>query len=410
MSLYSALLRPLLFKVDPERAHRAAIALGSRMSRSAVGRAIARTWNVQFEALCVSAMGLRFQNPIGLAAGFDKGGRLYAVMADLGFGHMEIGSISSRPWPGNPSPTLLRLPRDWGLINRPGLNSEGADVVFERLRTAKFDIPVGINLVKTADPKISGEAAVRDYLDALVRFYPRADFITLNLSCPNTAEGRTFEDPELLGQFLEGIQQLEGTLTAHGRKPMLIKLSPDLEDSILDEILSLARTFGISGCVIGNTTTRRETLTTPKQVLDQFGYGGVSGRPLKPYIREMVEKVVARTPRDFVVIAAGGVGCDPGKHPAQEVWEYLELGASLVQVHTGLIYRGPGLAGTTNRGLMQILRRSPYRTLQEFIDRRQAQRPVPAPANGRAGNQGGGHHQSSSPALKTGTRPHLVER
>jgi dihydroorotate dehydrogenase len=403
VSFYSSVLRPVFFRVDPERMHRAAIGVGAAMSRSAAGRMIARSWNAQFDVLRVSAMGLRFRNPIGLAAGFDKGGRLYHVIADIGFGHMEIGSISSRPWRGNPSPTLLRLPQDWGLINRPGLNSEGADVVFERLRGARFEIPVGINLVKTADPDIAGEAAVRDYLDAVVRFYPRGDFITLNLSCPNTAEGRTFEDPEILGQFLEGIRQLDGTLAVHGRKPLLVKLSPDLDDSILYEILTLARAYGIAGCVIGNTTTRRQTLTTPKQVLDRFGFGGLSGRPLKPYIQEMVGKAVASTPRDFLVIAAGGVGCDPGKHPAQEVWEYLEQGASLVQVHTGLIYRGPGLAGMINRGLVKILERSPYRTLQEFIDRRQAQRAAPAPANGRAGTEGGGHHQSSSPAWKTGT-------
>jgi dihydroorotate dehydrogenase len=153
---------------------------------------------------------------------------------------------------------------------------------------------------------------------------------------------------------------------------VLIKLSTDLEDSVLDEILSLARTFGIDGCVIGNTTTRRHTLTTPKQVLDDFGFGGLSGRPLKPYVQEMVGKVTARTGRDFVVVAVGGVGCDPRKHPAQEVWDYLEQGASLVQVHTGLIYQGPGLAGMINRGLMNILERSGYRALQEFVERRQA--------------------------------------
>lgn len=374
MSLYSAFLRPLLFRLDPEFAHRAAVSLGSRLSRSPLARRALRSWNEQFEALGVTALGLRFQHPVGLAAGFDKHGQLFSVMADLGFGHMEIGSVSSRPWSGNPSPTLLRLPKDWALINRMGLNSEGADVVYERLRCARFEIPVGINLVKTADPTIAGEAAVRDYVDSFARFYTRADFITLNLSCPNTVEGRTFEDPELLSDLLEGITQLEGELAAHGKTPALIKLSPDLEDSVLDEILSLAQTCGISGCVIGNTTTRRENLNSPKRVLDEFGFGGVSGHPLKGYVQAMVRKVSARTTSNFTIIACGGVGCDPGKHPAEEVWEYLKLGASLVQLHTGLIYRGPGIVGMINRGLMHILAREGCRGLQEFLDRRQERR------------------------------------
>lgn len=370
MSLYSAFLRPLLFRIDPEFVHSATVSLGSGLSRSPLARRLARSWNAQFEPLCVTSLGLRFRNPIGLAAGFDKRGQLYSMMADLGFGHMEIGSISARPWPGNPSPTLLRLPKDWGLINRLGLNSEGADIVYERLRGATFEIPVGINLVKTADPAIAGEAAVRDFLESFARFYPRADFITLNLSCPNTVEGRTFEDPELLSDFLEGMKQVEGELAARGRKPVLIKLSPDLEDPVLDEILCLAQSCGISGCVIANTTTRRENLKTSKRVLDEFGYGGVSGHPLKGCVQTMVRKVSARTTRDFTIIACGGVGCDPDKHPAEEVWEYLELGATLVQLHTGLIYRGPGIVGMINRGLMNILARSGCRSLQELLDQR----------------------------------------
>jgi dihydroorotate dehydrogenase len=379
MSFYSA-LRPLLFRLDPELAHRAAVAIGSGVQRAPLGRRLLRTWSAQFEPLRVRAFGVTFQNPIGLAAGFDKGGRLHAVMADLGFGHMEIGSISARPWAGNPSPTLLRLPADGGLINRLGLNSEGAVVVWERLRDARFDLPVGINLVKTANPSIAGASAVADYLESFVRFCPRADFVTLNLSCPNTEEGRTFEDPVLLAPFLEGMVARQRELGPDGRKPVLIKLSPDLDDGVLDEILALALRYGVNGCVIGNTTTRRQNLRTPMRVLDDFGFGGLSGRPLKGYVQAMVRKVSERTPRSFAVVACGGVGCDPAKAPAEEVWEYLQLGATLVQVHTGLIYRGPTIAADINRGLMKLLEARGAARLQDVIDELQARRGLsPAP-------------------------------
>ena len=168
---------------------------------------------------------MEFKNPIGLAAGFDKHGQVHPLMAALGFGHMEIGSVSHQFWAGNPSPTLLRLPRDWGLINRLGLNSVGSEIVYNRLRKLQFQTPLGVNLVKTADPEIAGEEAVSDYFQSFCRFYPVGDFITLNLSCPNTVEGRTFEDPELLEPFLKRLQQhrLEGSSPS---KPVLVKISP----------------------------------------------------------------------------------------------------------------------------------------------------------------------------------------
>ena len=380
--IYSNLVRPVLFSLDPERAHRNAIRLGERLSRSSPARLLLRKfYDRQFEELKVERLGLRFPNPVGLAGGFDKHGHIYPVIGDIGFGHMEIGSVSLLPWRGNPSPTLLRLPQDGGLINRLGLNSEGVAVVSERLQNARFKIPTGINLVKTADPGIAGEEAIQDYLQCFAHCYPLGDFITLNLSCPNTAEGRTFEDSALLAPFLSKLKPLRDHLAGGGaRKPVFVKLSPDLEDRVLDEILWLAQEHNIDGCVIANTTGRREHLRTSRKVLDDFGFGGLSGRPLKPYVQEMVKKVWDKTAGQFLIVACGGVGCDPHVHPAEEVWEYLKLGATLVQLHTGLIYRGPAIASMINQGLSQILKREKLPSLQDFLSVRTGQPHIQEPA------------------------------
>ncbi|MDA2933178.1 quinone-dependent dihydroorotate dehydrogenase [Acidobacteria bacterium AH-259-D05] len=370
--LYSRLLRPLLFSLNPEFVHRQTVRIGRALSQSSLACGLVRQiYDGQVDPLRVRVWGLDFRNPVGLAAGLDKQGELHGIMAALGFGHMEVGSISLRPWPGNPSPTLLRLSKDWGLINHLGLNSDGSEVLYTRLQKIDFQITTGINLVKTADPAIAGEEAIQDYLEDFSKFYPLADFITLNLSCPNTVEGKTFEDPEFLQPFLKRLQESRVELEVHQQpKPVLAKLSPDLDDPTLDGVVGLSQEYGIDGFVIGNTTTRRENLKTPQGILKKFGSGGLSGRPLKKYIRQMIDKVFGRTAGRVPIIACGGIGCDPDQHPAQEVWEYLELGATLVQMYTGLIYRGPSLVNEINRGLIQILRERGISSLAEFLESR----------------------------------------
>ncbi|MBI3939880.1 MAG: quinone-dependent dihydroorotate dehydrogenase [Acidobacteria bacterium] len=373
--LYTRVIRPLLFTLDPELSHRSAIRFGRWLSGLSVAHGLLRrAYDIQFQELSVEAFGLGFRNPVGLAAGFDKHGEICALMPRLGFGHVEVGSVSLRPWPGNPSPTLLRLPRDHGLINRLGLNSEGSEVVQARLQNMKFEIPTGVSLVKTADPAISGGEAIEDYLENFARFYDRADFITLNLSCPNTVDGRTFEDPQALEPFLNALRLEEVKLKAGSRaKPVLIKLSPDLDDETLDRVLALAERSGISGYVIANTTARREDLKTPAPVLAGFGTGGLSGLPLTRYARAMVRKVWTRTRGRRPIIACGGIGCDPRRHPAEAVWEYLTLGATLVQLHTGLIYCGPSIVRLINEELVRILRRNGFSSLAEFFQKRKEQ-------------------------------------
>ena len=358
--------------MDPEFVHRQTIRLGRTLSRSSPARRLVkRIYGAQWKPLRVRVLGLDFDNPVGLAAGFDKQGELPGIIASLGFGHMEVGSISSRPWPGNPSPTLLRLPVDQGLINYLGLNSEGSEGVQKRLQKVEFRIPTGINLVKTADPEIAGEEAIEDYLDSVGKFYPLADYITLNLSCPNTVEGKSFEDPELLQPFLSRLQKKRGAMEAGSpAKAFLAKLSPDLDDSRLGRLVELSLEHGIDGFVIGNTTSRREGLRTGQNLMSKFGPGGLSGRPLKKYIEQMIDKVFHLTGGRVPIVACGGVGCDPDEDPAGEVWGYLKRGATLVQMYTGLIYQGPSLVKRINRGLVNILQEEGISDLNEFLKSR----------------------------------------
>ncbi len=363
------LLRPLLFGMNPELVHRQTIRLGRTLSRSVLARNLVKqVYGPQWKALRVRVLGLEFDNPVGLAAGFDKQGELPGIIAALGFGHMEVGSISARPWPGNLSPTLLRLPGDQGLINYLGLNSEGSETVLKRLQKVDFRIPIGINLVKTADPEIAGEEAIEDYLDSVRKFYPLADYITLNLSCPNTVEGKCFEDPELLQPFLSRLQKTRNEMeTGNRSKAFLAKLSPDLDDSRLGRLMELSQEYGIDGFVIGNTTSRREGLKTNQGRMNAFGPGGLSGRPLKKHVEQMIDRVFRLTEGRVPIVACGGVGCDPDQDPAGEVWGYLKRGASLVQMYTGLIYQGPSLVKRINRGLVNILQAEGISNLKEFL-------------------------------------------
>ncbi len=299
---------------------------------------------------------------MGLAAGFDKNAELVPLMRALGFGFTEIGSVTAKGGAGNTPPRLLRLPQDEALINRLGLNNDGAELVFDHLALAplqfssKRNFPIGVNIAKTHGPYIMGDAAIKDFLATYQRLRRFASYITLNISCPNTLEGKTFEDPAVLQTLLQELFQID-----RYNVPVLVKLSPDLTPQQLDSIIETSSHYGVNGYVIGNTTTSREGLQTDPDVWETFGRGGLSGPFLYNRAREMVSRVYELTEGRVPIIGVGGI------NSAETAYGMIKAGASLVQIFTGLVYQGPGLVRKINSGLTKLLERDGFHNLSEAV-------------------------------------------
>jgi dihydroorotate dehydrogenase len=357
------LLRPILFCLEAERAHRLALGV-------ARGLQPLSPWLVQpflaFEdsALAVTCWGITFPNPIGLAAGMDKNALLVRFWEAIGLGFVEIGSVSALPSPGNPQPRLFRLPEDRALINRMGLNNDGAVRIAQRLARLRHYRPLGINLAKTHDPKLLGEAAIADFCESFRRLAPLADYVTLNISCPNTAEGKTFEDPEALNALLQAIFALRRELGLS--VPVLLKLSPlpsgqTVFDSLLEELVAVAKAHGVAGFIAINTATDRQGLQTNPTVVARIGPGGLSGAPLAQRARSLLFYLYRLTEGRLPLISVGGIDS------AEEAYARIRAGASLVQLYTGLVYEGPGLVRRIKQGLLRFLERDGFGSLSEAI-------------------------------------------
>ena len=341
-------LKPLLFSLPPERAHDLVTAGLAAVQDTPLERALASRYRVADERLRVEAMGLSFPNPVGVAAGFDKDGRVASALGSLGFGHVEVGGVTAEAQPGNPRPRLFRLADDEALINRLGFNSEGADAVADRLAAGPPPaVPLGVNLGKSAATPLSEAADDYRYTyDRLGRF---ADFVVVNVSSPNTEGLRELQRRDPLADIL-------GTLRDAGADRLLVKLSPDLEEAAVAEVVSLAEEHDLAGIVATNTTTARPgSLSSPRR----HETGGLSGRPLRDRSTDLVRFVANRTDRP--VIGVGGV------FTAADAYEKVRAGASLVQLYTGLVYRGPSIARKVNRGLATLLERDGFDHVTEAV-------------------------------------------
>ncbi len=290
-------------------------------------------------------LGLTFPNPVGLAAGFDKDGRHFRSMASLGFGFMEIGTVTPKGQPGNPRPRLFRLPGDEALINRMGFNNEGVDALVERLRRGRRPpgVIIGGNIGKNKDTP--NERAEEDYLICFEKLFPYVDFFVVNVSSPNTPNLRALQDREPLTRLLGRLQdrnQREGS-----PKPILLKIAPDLSNAQLDDILAIVRDTGIDGVIATNTTISREGLQESPARIQAIGAGGLSGYPLKQRSTEVIRYLFERSDGKLTIIGVGGIAS-----PA-DAREKLEAGAALVQVYTGLVYEGPALVRKINRSLVE---------------------------------------------------------
>lgn len=358
-------IRPLLFKLDAERAHKAA-SLAARLSQRFTPSILKSLFEFEDASLYQSLWGQHFSNPVGLAAGFDKNARLVRFWEQIGFGFVEVGSVSARPSRGNPRPRLFRLMEEKALINRMGLNNDGAERVVERLKAYSGPVnrPLGVNLAKTHDPSIMGEAAVEDFRRSFALLAPFAGYVVLNISCPNTREGKTFESPEALDALLRAIfaERREQRLDV----PVLVKLSPAVSDrviydSLVEEIVAVSLEYDVAGFVATNTASDREGLRTPEDTLARIGQGGLSGAPIAGRSTRLIRYLYQKTGGRLPIIGVGGI------MSAEDAYRKIRAGASLVELYTGLVYEGPGLVRRIKEGLVALLQEDGIGTIREAV-------------------------------------------
>lgn len=360
-----ALFRPLLFRIDPERAHN--IASGAARFVQGISPALVHPlFSFEHPSLKQTLWGREFDNPLGLAAGFDKNGHLVRFWNKVGFGFCEIGSVSARAANGNPKPRSFRLPADRAIINRMGLNNDGAEEISRRIKKLPLDQlpPLGINIAKTHDPSIMGKGALLDFRHTFRVMAPLASYVVLNISCPNTTEGKTFEDPESLNNLLAAVFADRKDLKSD--VPVFIKLSPTISkhvvfDSAIEEIIDIAGNHGIKGFIATNTAPDRENLSTPSATIEKIGRGGLSGAPLTQRTTRLVKYLREKTDGSTPIIAVGGIDS------AETAYANIRAGASLVQIYTGMVYRGPGIVKKIKKGLVRLLRQDGFESITEAI-------------------------------------------
>jgi dihydroorotate dehydrogenase len=340
------LLRPLLFMLPPEQAHHLTFNLLEWAAK--VPGALALVGGRRpSNKVPIKVMGLDFPSPVGLAAGMDKDARHVNAMSALGFGFIEIGTLTPVAQSGNERPRLFRLPSDRALINRMGFNNGGVQPAVERLRERELGIIVGGNIGKNkATPN---EQALDDYITCFEALYPVVDYFVVNVSSPNTPGLRALQDKEPLLAILSRLSALNAqrTTSKGERKPILLKIAPDLTDAQLDDVVSVVKESGIAGVIASNTTISRQGLRTPGAEVEAMGAGGVSGAPVRKRSTEVVRYLRERLPRPIVIIGVGGIDS------ADAAMEKLQSGADLVQVYTGLIYEGPALVKRINEAYAQ---------------------------------------------------------
>ena len=339
--MYKTIIRPLLFRIDPERIH-SVINTGMRVADGiGLGRLLGLLYNPDSLQMETEFCGIKFPNKIGIAAGFDKNAEVYKMLGHMGFGHVEIGTVTPRPQPGNPKPRLFRLPADSALINRMGFNNKGVENAVRNLRRRNRKLVIGGNIGKNSTTP--NENAVDDYVACFQALYDHVDYITVNVSCPNVTNLRELQGQESLERILSALAKLRSQKAVY--KPILLKISPDLNFQQIDESLVIIERYGIDGVVAANTSTRRDGLTTDPERVKQIANGGLSGKPLRDRSIEIISYISQKTGGKLPIIGVGGT-MSPDDALAK-----LKAGATLVQVFTGFIYYGPKLAKDVNKAV-----------------------------------------------------------
>lgn len=337
------LIRPILFLFNPEFIHHFTFRI-IKIAALIPGKLWIwrQLYKVKDARLAREVFGMQFENPVGLAAGFDKDAKLFDDLSAFGFGFVEIGTVTPLPQDGNPKPRLFRLKEDNALINRMGFNNQGVEATVARLRRKKSSIIIGGNIGKN---KITpNEKAVNDYEICFQKLFPFVDYFVVNVSSPNTPGLRDLQEKEPLTSLLIRLQTLNSTKA--NRKPILLKIAPDLTNEQLDDIIQIVTTTKIDGVVATNTTISRNRLKTPENKLEALGNGGLSGKPVKDRSTAIIKYLFEKSNKAFPIIGVGGI------HSAEDALEKLAAGATLVQLYTGFIYEGPSLVKKINKAIL----------------------------------------------------------
>ena len=339
--MYKNIVRPILFRVDPENIHKIICII---LKLPFITKILKIFYNIHSPVLEKTIGGLKFSNPVGLAAGFDKDAELVNQMTDLGFGFIEIGTVTPKGQPGNDKPRLFRLLKDQALINRMGFNNKGVEYVRKNLLRSKRKCIIGGNIGK--NKTTPNENAVDDYICCFNRLFDVVDYFVVNVSSPNTPGLRELQEKGSLTEILHHLQKQNQT--KESQKPIFLKISPDLNKLQLDDIIEVVLKTKTTGIIATNTTINRENLKTASDKIERIGTGGLSGIPIQKTSTEIIRYLSTKSNKTFPIIGVGGI------HSPEDVIEKLDAGASLVQIYTGFIYEGPGLIKKINKQLANL--------------------------------------------------------
>jgi dihydroorotate dehydrogenase len=329
------LVKKFLFRYDPEDVHYKVLKWLAKAYNTGLGkRYLTSNYSYVHKSLERVVFGLTFKNPVGLAAGFDKDAKYLDELSCLGFGFIEIGTVTPVGQDGNEKPRLFRLPADAAIVNRMGFNNEGVDAAVERLKNKPDNIIIGGNIGK--NKTTPNDKAIDDYIYCFNKLFDHVDYFVVNVSSPNTPNLRELQDKEPLQNLLLELQNRN--LMKPNPKPILLKIAPDVTNTQLDDIIDIAQTIPLAGIVATNTTISRDGLLSPSEMVEDMGLGGLSGKPVRKRSTEIVQYIAQKTNQTLPIIAVGGIFNE------KDAKEKLEAGASLVQVYTGFIYSGPGIA------------------------------------------------------------------
>ncbi|WP_136467417.1 quinone-dependent dihydroorotate dehydrogenase [Flagellimonas onchidii] len=343
--MYKLLIRPLLFLLDAETAHHFSFTAIKTLSRLGFGPLFRKIWMIKDPRLEREVFGLKFSNPVGLAAGFDKDARLYNELSNFGFGFVEIGTLTPKPQEGNPKKRLFRLLDDQGIINRMGFNNKGVFEAVEQLKK-EHRVLIGGNIGK--NKVTSNENAIKDYLICFEALFDHVDYFVVNVSSPNTPGLRELQDKEPLTHLLKKLKRQNGKQakkTSQKEKPILLKIAPDLSDDQLMDIISIVEDTKIDGVIATNTTISREGLKSHLIMTEEKG--GLSGKPLTNRSTEVIRFLAEKSNKAFPIIGVGGI------HSPEDALEKINAGADLIQLYTGFVYEGPALVKNINKTILE---------------------------------------------------------